>query len=134
MKMNKKGEGGFMEAIMAVMIVTVSLTAFMGFLSYSDLGALNDDSAIDVSFVRCLAVDDGVITGSCAKEMENAVCRNGYSGMALDAWIAGTDSDFRETVGITDGMNADSVSGTLSVTSGDGRTYAVCYEVVYWWD
>ena len=132
---DRKGEGGFLEALSALMIVTVALTSFLGMLSYSELGSAERTTEMDVSFIDGLELRDGKIIGETSSHLEHFIERNSLNGARLCASIAGNDSVCRtDTAGIADGNNVGSISGTCSIDADSGRTFVLTYEVVYWWD
>jgi hypothetical protein len=133
---DKKGEGGFLEALAALMVVTVALTAFLGMLSYSGLGRSDSPIDVDTSFIDNLEIRDGEITGETVSHLERFVDRNSLNGARLTVSVAGNicDSSRTDSVGDTDGNNAECVSGTFSIKGEAGCIYAAKYEVVFWWD
>ena len=133
---NKKGEGGFMEAIIALMMVTVALTAFLGILAYSEIGNTDEDISLDTDFIEDLEIADGRITGETDRELERFIEKNGLNGTRLTVNVAGSlsDASLRWTVGIEEGNNVGTMTGTFPICTDDGRIFAASYEVVYWWD
>ena len=133
---DKKGEGGFMEAIMGLMVVTIALTAFLGLLAYTNLGEIDERTTLNTEFIEKLGLKEGKLSGETHDHMESFIERNGLNGARLTVIIAGTlsDASLTDSVGITDGNNVDSINGTFPIESDDGRTFVASYEVVYWWD
>lgn len=133
---DKRGEGGFMEAMLALMMVTAALTTFLGLLAYSEIGGSDDGAAMDTRFIEDLELIDGEIVGETEKEMSRFVEKNGLNGARLTVRIAGdlSDSMMVRSVGTEGGNNVGVISGTFSIRSNDGRVFAASYEVVYWWD
>lgn len=132
---DRKGEGGFLEALSALMIVTVTLTSFLGMLSYSELGSAERTTELDTSFIDDLELCDGKMIGDTVSHLGRFVEKNSLNGARLYASIAGnSDVSRTDTVGIADGNNVGSISGTCTIDANDGRTFVLTYEVVYWWD
>ena len=125
-----------MEAITALMVITVALTAFLGLLAYSDLGRLNRTSEIDTEFIVNLEMKDGIITGETTYHLERYVERNNLNGARLEVIVAGDlcDASLTDSVGEQQGDNVAAVTGTFPIRSDDGRSFVASYEVVYWWD
>ena len=133
---NKRGEGGYIEAMISLMMVIVALTAFLSMLTYSEIDRSDHEITLDTSFVKDLELIDGKITGETEKELTLFIERNELNGTRLTINIAGTlsDASFREVVGTEEGVNVGSITGTFPIGSDDGRTFVASYEVVYWWD
>ena len=124
-----------MEAMVALMTVTVALTAFLGILAYSEIGT-SDDVTLDTRFIEDLRIVDGKIDGQTEKQLDRFVEKNGLNGARLTVMVAGTlsDASLLGTSGSEEGNNVGTIAGTFSIGSDDGRTFAASYEVVYWWD
>ncbi len=133
---DKKGIGGFMEAITALMVIIVALTAFLGLLAYSDLGELSKTPTIDTEFIEDLELKDGIITGETAGHLGRYVEKNNLNGARLEVIVAGNlcDASLTDSVGEQDGDNVGTVKGTFPIRSDDGRSFVASYEVVCWWD
>ena len=133
---NKRGEGGFMEAMVALMMVTIALTAFLGMLAYSEIGKSDDRVTLDTRFIEDLQIIDGEIVGETEKQLDRFVEKNGLNGARLTVEVAGTlsDASLARTSGTTIGNNVGTFTGSFSISSDDGRVFAASYEVVYWWD
>ena len=133
---NKRGEGGFMEAMVALMMVTIALTAFLGMLAYSEIGKSDDRVTLDTRFIEDLQIIDGEIVGETEKQLDHFVEKNGLNGARLTVEVAGTlsDASLVRTSGTAVGDNVGTFTGSFSISSDDGRVFAASYEVVYWWD
>ena len=133
---DKRGEGGFMEAMVALMMVTIALTAFLGMLAYSEIGTSEDTISLDTKFIEDLQIVDGKIIGDTDKQLDHFVEKNGLNGTRLTVKTAGTlsNASLLRSSGTEDGNNVGTITGTFSIRSDDGRTFAASYEVVYWWD
>ena len=133
---DKRGEGGFMEAMVAFSAVTVALTLFLGLLAYSDLGNADDSKELDTEFLERLTIEDGRIVGYDDSHIYRFIERNDLNGAEVKVTVAGhlSDASLDEMTGTTDGNNVGTVTGTFSIHSDDNRTFVASYEVIYWWD
>ena len=133
---DKRGEGGFMEAIMALMFVTIALTTFFGILAYSELGNVEGTIDLDTDFIEDLVLKEGKLSGETRSHLQQFIERNHLNGARLDVIVAGPlcNASLRDSVGDANGDNVGSFTGTFPVNSDDGRTFVATYEVVYWWD
>ena len=128
MRLNKKGEGGFVEAIAAVMVVTVALTLFMALLP----SVMNDDAnerEIPRDVLNGLYVSEGKLC--CDSDLKETVSAMGYSAMTLKVWKFGTTDEYTMTSGIPNGDDIVHRSGTMPMRV-DGRTVNVGYEMAVW--
>lgn len=133
---DKRGEGGFMEAMVALMFVSIALTGFLGLMSYSELGQGNSTVELDTAFIEDMYLKDGEIIGESFPHLDRFVERNGLNGARLYVAVIGNlvDADYHDETGTDEGSNVGSFSGTFPMRSDDGRTYVASYEVIYWWD
>ena len=128
---DKRGEGGFMEAMLALMMVTVALTAFLSMLAYCEIGV-----SLDTDFIEDARLIDGRIVIEADDRLDRFVDLNGLNGARLSIRIAGTlsDASLTRSSGTEDGDNVSAINGTFPIGSDDGRVFVASYEVVYWWD
>ena len=133
---NKKGEGGFMEAMAAFMVVTVAMTSFLGMLTYSQLGSSDLKDSVGDDLLEGLMLEGDEITGWDDRRLDTFAERNGYNCARITIIVAGDlcDASLERAVGEIEGDNVGSISGNFTISSDDGRTFAASYEVVYWWD
>lgn len=133
---DKRGEGGFMEAIIAFAAVTTALTVFLGLLAYSEIGNADSTIVLDTEFIENLTIEDGRFTGYDDSSLHRSIERNDLNGIELKVNVAGhlSDASLDDVIGMTEGNNIGTISGTFSVHSDDGRTFVASYEVIYWWD
>ena len=127
-----------MEAILAVMIVSISLTSFLCMLSYSELGQQDSAIRIDTDFIEDIEIENDrmICSENIRNEMYRFIERNDLNGAELKVSVAG-DSSYPcldEMFGERSGNNVNSKSGTFSIKSDDGRRFVAEYEVIYWWD
>ncbi len=135
MKLNRKGEGGFMEAMIAVMVVTLSLTAFMGVLSYNVLTDSPEETVVEepaLEFLDLLSIKDKKIVGDLDEEMEGLAF--GYSAVKIKVVAIGNVSI--ESLDKTYGEKTDNIVrsdvGSVLLNADDGRTLLCSYEVIIW--
>ena len=133
---DKRGEGGFMEAIIAFAAVTTALTVFLGLLAYSEIGNADSTIDLDTEFIENLTIEDGRFTDYDDSGLRRFIERNDLNGTELKVDVAGhlSDASVDDVIGVTEGNNVGTISGTFSVHSDDGRTFVASYEVIYWWD
>jgi hypothetical protein len=132
MRLNKRGDLGFPEAIMAAMIVTLALTMFFGFFA---LNAVNDDSGPEVHFDHRifdnLNVREGEVAGDIEGHLISEMERHGYRGMSMTCEVPGGLGIKGKTVrvGNLDGK-IESERFLLQLNSTDGRIIPAVIEVV----
>ena len=129
--MDRKGVGGFMEGMFAMMAVIVSLTAFLSILAYADTDV--DDRDADVSFLEDLHVSRGKITGLDECSLLLLMEREGAEGIEIrvDALGGSVQGPMRYVCGERTDRPLWK-DGTIVLDSDDGRRLLAHYEVVYW--
>ena len=129
MKMNKRGDLGFPEAIMAVMLVTLALSAYMGVFVLSTINDNEDHTFIDRSITDKLTVECDVIEGDIIPELEKMTAQKGYRGITVRCYVPSHPIDPIEfAVGSMDGkITSERFLRTLN--SDDGRILPVVFEV-----
>ena len=134
MKMNNKAEGGFMEAMAAVMIITVTLTAFIGLLTYTSISDTGETIEIETSYLNKLSIKNEKIVGDIQNDLQEQVDINEYEFIRLTVKIIGLVSDdiFIIYAGEKMTNNVASETGTIILQSDDGRRLAASYEMVVW--
>ena len=133
MNMNKRAGGGFMEAMVALMISTLALTAFLGFTAYCHS---SEPPAPEVStaFLQELELDGGGLTGLTEEDLIRECADNGYESMVVKVEVH-AHPPISLTLGHpTDGAELDVVHGTMHFKGEDGRSLLLAhYEVAVWW-
>lgn len=131
---DRKGIGGFMEAMTAMMIVTIAIASFIGLLAYNELPASEKDVDIDTSYLRFTVVD-GKITGDIRERMEQSRERYGLLGITVDVRLIGPLFDDERTYqcGVTEGDNNRIRNGTLRLGCDDGSVVLASYSVIQWY-
>ena len=134
MRLNKKGEGGFMEAMVAVMAVIITLTAFLSFLALSISYDDEDDPDIPLDLLDHVHIVNGKIEADIEERMDIIINRYGYAGMRVILSTAGSvfDSSLTVNAGITESDIIRSKGGTMIVKADDGRSVPVRYLVAVW--
>jgi len=130
MRLDKKGNLGFPEAIMAAMIVTLSLTLYMGLLVIDAANDNQADAHIDHRMFGDLSLRDGEIEGDIESRLVSEMERHGYRGISVLCEVPGDlgFEDRRIVVGSMDGV-ISSERFVLPMSSADGRTVPAVIEV-----
>lgn len=132
MKNDNKGSG-MLQSMVAMMVVIVALTAFIGVLCYIQ----TDDTDVheeDFEFVKELVIIDGEIVGDVEDDLAYLRDSNGYARTELRVDVVGNVnySHFEQHYGEEMTNNVDSYKGTFNIASDDGRSLLANYEVVIW--
>ncbi|MCL2786645.1 MAG: hypothetical protein FWD81_05460 [Methanomassiliicoccaceae archaeon] len=134
MKLNRKGEGGFMESMLAVMVVVISLTAFLSFLPFSMSVEDYVDHDIRSDILDGVRISGGKIETEIGERIEETMIRYGYEGMTIilsvSDGIYGSEVTF--SAGSRDSDNIVSKNGTITVRADDGRSVPVKYSMAVW--
>jgi hypothetical protein len=128
MRMNRKGEGGFMEAAAVTMAVVVSLSAFLAVLPSAFDGDVKDET-IPSGFLDGISVTDSGI--SFGTDIERTMSDGGFSAIRLTVRVIGTDRTYEFSSGDRSSDNMSYHSGTVLV-SADGRKVNAEYELAVW--
>lgn len=137
MKMNRKAVGGFMEAIVAMMVVCVALTAFMGLLAYTQI----QEGTAEPDFSECICDNIGFTDGAITfdeSDLLKMIERYdlGKVSVIIGMHTASGDIKFCETYGINEEQTADNIHSERGISvlrCDDGTSYTVSYEVGYWY-
>ena len=123
-----------MEAMVAMMIVTIAMTSFISLIAYNELPTSNDDVMIDTSYLRFTVVDNK-ITGDIQDQMELSCEKYGLLGINVDVKLIGPlfDDEKRYQYGITDSENNRVKNGTLRLSCDDGSIVLASYKVTQWY-
>ena len=131
MKLNRRGSLGFPEAIMAAMIVTLTLTMYIGILVLNTADIDNEpDVTIDHRIFKDLTLDDGKIVGDVEGKLTSEMERHGYRGVMFTCEVPGElgFEGMHIVIGDMDG-NIGSERFPYSLSTTDGRTVPVVMEV-----
>jgi len=134
MRPNGKGEGGFMESMLAVMIVVISLTAFLSFLAFSTSHEHEKEADIPADILNGVRIAGGNIEADIEDGMTSTIARYGYKGMKVILSTADPlfDSSLTITEGSCDSDVIRSRGGTIIVRSDEGRSVPVNYSMAVW--
>lgn len=134
MRMNKKAECEFMGAMIAVMVITVTLTAFIGLLGYISISDTTETDGIETDYLSKLSIEKENIVGDVQDDLQEQICSNDYNFIRLTVKTIGLISEdtFSASAGEKKTDNVISKTGTLILQSDDGRRLAASYEVVVW--
>ncbi|WP_400146525.1 hypothetical protein [Candidatus Methanarcanum hacksteinii] len=123
-----------MEAMVAMMIVTIAMTSFISLIAYNELPTFNDDAMIDTSYLRFTVVDNK-ITGDIQDQMELSCEKYGLLGINVDVRLIGPlfNDEKRYQCGITDSENNRVKNGTLRLSCDDGSIVLASYKVTQWY-
>ncbi|MDR1690896.1 MAG: hypothetical protein LBR42_03500 [Candidatus Methanoplasma sp.] len=131
MRFNKRGGLGFPEAIVAAMIVTLSLSAYLGLVA---LNAANEyegsEMHIDHRMFDGLTLEDGKIVGDIEPSLTSEAERHGYRGVSFRCEVPG-GLGFETVsfmIGDMDG-NITSKRFIIDLLSKDGRVIPAIAEV-----
>jgi len=114
---------------MAVMLVTLALSAYMGVFMLSTMNDEGDHAFIDRSVTDKLTVEYDVITGDMISELERMTVQKGYRGVTVRCYIPSHPIDSIEfTVGNMEGkITSERFLRTLNTN--DGRILPAVFEV-----
>lgn len=129
MRLDKRGEAGIMEAMVAMMVATIALTAFLGVMVLT--AAEENEPQISVSFLDALSIEGGEVVGIDEITLQNECARRGYQSMAVKIIARLPAGPVTLNVGeaIGDG-SMGFASGTMNIVCDDGTTVVATYEVV----
>lgn len=84
MRMDRKGDIGFMEAMVAAMTVTIILAAFMGVVALKVSETEIDSRDLDIEAIaRCVTVSKGMIQGDIQDELERQLIKAHINGASI---------------------------------------------------
>jgi hypothetical protein len=129
MKYNRKGDIGFPEAMMAVMIVSVILTAYLGAFVLNTHNQ-SEDVEFDENLIDGLTITEGKISGDPSHKLTVFMEKHGYRGVMIRCTIPDgiIDSGMEITVGTMDG-NIENHRFIKNIKSDDSRVIAAIFEV-----
>jgi hypothetical protein len=114
---------------MAVMLVTIALSAYMGVFILSTMNDEGDRAFIDKNMTDTLTIECNDITGDLIPKLEKMIVQKGYRGITVRCYIPSHPIDPVEfTLGNMDGkITSERFLRTLS--SDDGRILPAVFEV-----
>ncbi len=122
--------GGFAEMIVAMMIATIALTAFIGVVAYE---ASQDHIRCDVStaFLSDLKIVDDKIVGVDNEYINDECAKNAYRSMVISVKVVGFENVQSLRLGTsTDNCETVYANGTVNIPCPDGKVVTAMYEVV----
>lgn len=124
-----------MEAMIAMMVVTIALTAFLGLMVHSSVPGTDEGPDIPTDFIKRLRIENGSIVGDIDSVLQSIIDKNEYSYIRVTVDVAGplSDSVFVKTAGTERTDNVDSENGTVLLITDDGRELVASFEVVVWY-
>jgi hypothetical protein len=130
MKINRKGDLGFPEAIMSVMVVTLVLTAYIGMFALDNARSDTHAPDSDRNIVNGITIVDRTVSGDIVQELTAFIEKNGYRGMMVRCIVPGNLAEvgIEFAAGNMDGQ----VTGERfirSIPSDDHRLIPVVFEV-----
>lgn len=132
MRFDRRGDLGFPEAIMAVMVVSLSLTAYIGVMAITIADDQDDaDVRIDKRLFNGFTIEEDRIKGDIEESMIATMERHGYNGITIKCNVPGTQliDAFSLTVGQMEG-DIFSERHLISIKCDDGRTVSAIAEVI----
>ena len=129
MRLDKRGDLGFPEAMMAVMIVTLVLSMYIGIFVLNVANEETSDTQVDKDIVKGLTIRDGRIEGDITMKMVAVSEIEGYRGIVLRCIVPGGLAENEEfSVGNMDG-HITSERFLRNLPSDDGKNIPVIFEV-----
>ena len=129
MRMDSSGDAGFMEAMVAFMVVTIVLTGFMGALATTTVTTADPTGSLDPDRFQG-TLEDGTFVPGFMDYIEGFMWSQGCEGVSVMVDVplfGGVSGPY--TVGTLDGaLYTRSVPGT--VTDEFGREVPAVFEVV----
>lgn len=130
MRKDRRGIGGFMETMVAMMIVTITISAFMAVFAYTNLPEA-EVPGISTDFLKDILVIDGEITGIDDSYVVEESERKGYRSMTVCIRSTGDLYDLELNIGTpTYGCDQIIENGIFMLEHDDGSRCAAVYEVV----
>lgn len=131
MRFNKRGDLGFPEAIMAAMIVTLALTAYLGLFALNTVNNEGEpDVQIDHRIFGGLTLADGQVVGDITICLISEMERHGFRGISFKCEVPG-ELGFKgmsTSIGDMDGK-VISERFLCQLRSSDGRIVPAVMEV-----
>jgi len=130
MKVGRRGDIGFLEAIMATMMVCMVLTAFTGFLAGETMQEAAEIPSFDRTSTYGVTITDGAYRGDLTAALQQQADRWGYAGLTIRCYSPGnsTLTEGNWHIGsMTGGMTGDRF--LRDVPADDGRLVPTVFEV-----
>lgn len=130
MRMNRRAEGSFAETMVAMMVVTIALSAFMSVFAYSLHTADDGDQYISTDFTDGISISDGEFSGIDEDYVSEECARRGYASMVIVLETAGGVDHVYLKLGTSSDTDFTFTKGSFIAPCDDGSQVIVNYEVV----
>lgn len=134
MRLNRRGDIGFPEAMMAVMIVTVVLMAYLGVFAAGAADRTDAAPEFDRRITAGARIASGELILDAEDRMAGFIEKNGCRGLTVRCSIPG--NSWVETAEFFSGTLDGRISGekyTQSIKSDEGRIFTAVFEVGIWY-
>ena len=122
-----------MESIVAVMVIVISLTAFLSFLAFSTTQEIEKEADVPLEILDGIRIVNGSIETDAEERMIIIVERGNYLGIRLTLTMSGIYNDsVILNVGAFDTDVIISRSGSFIASSDDGRSVPIRYSLAVW--
>lgn len=130
MKFDKRADIGFPEAIMAVMMVTIVLTLYLGAFVINSQTDNKNYTEFDRDIVSDITIVENVVTGDINEKLYKFMEKNELLGITVRCWTPGdiVECDISFTVGTMD-ENIEGTRFIKTIPTDDGRMIPVVFEV-----
>jgi hypothetical protein len=130
MRFDKKADIGFPEAIMAVMMVTIVLTVYLGAFVINSQTDNKDHTEFDQDIVSEITIVENVLIGDINEKLYIFMEKNELLGVTVRCWAPGNivECDLSFTIGVMDG-NVEGKRFIKTIPTDDGRMIPVIFEV-----
>ncbi len=130
MRLDKKGDLGFPEAILAVMIVTLVLMIYLGAFVIQTGTEYVEDPELDDDILSGISIRDNEFIADIDDGLYKFLERNNYKGIEIECWTPGNliESHYSHLIGTMDGTIQEE-HYLKTIPSDDGRMIPVIFEV-----
>lgn len=129
MRMNRKGDIGFMEAMAGAMAVCVAMIAFVAFVSADVVDSQQKDIEFDWSYIQDISVEEGKVRINFSSDPVTFMESNGLTGIFIKT-VTSKNSDVTGTeYGFGTDENLHSIERKLFSVKNGQETIPVSVEV-----
>jgi len=130
MRLDKKGDLGFPEAILAVMIVTLVLMIYLGAFVIQTGAEDRKGPELDDGILSGITIHDDEFIADIDDELYKFLEKNDYKGIKIECWTPGDliGSHYSHMMGTIDGTLQER-HYLKTISSNDGRMIPVIFEV-----
>ncbi len=131
MRFNRKGDMGFPEAMMAVMVVMIVLTVYLGAFLIHAHTSEDDVPEFNTNVLSGISIENDRVTGDLYQDLSGYVEHNGYRGAIITCCVPGdsVECDLSFSFGDIDG-DITTKRFTRVIPSDDDRMIPVVFEVM----